>query len=170
MKLLDLDTEAYFEYSMTTENGETKASTRPKDKFLLTMGFRLSELYGSVMPFGSDNNVPANFIALKHFRLLYELPALTTGAGKPVPPGRVKVYQYVKGTPLQVPGNDNDYYTLEADIITNIGKTFKYRQKGYLKDKVIVPYPTASTRNYLTANSYRVTVNGSTYEFNDIPE
>ena len=160
--LLGLDPAMYVEYSASEVNGKIIIKGKAKPKFLNTLGFRLSALYGSSNP--SDKELIAKVSALKHFRLIYERPGFMMDEIY-VPPGKLKIYTYVDGENLTVPVSGNPAYSLEGLIITNTGNTFFYRQEGYLSEGITVPYPTKKENNYPYAKYYKVSVNGSTYEF-----
>ena len=53
-------------------------------------------------------------------------------------------------------------------IKTNTGRYFYYRQKGYLNEKIIAPYPTRQIKDYPFAEYYKININGIIYSFNDV--
>jgi len=163
--LLGEKVEDYFEFRTVIENGEEVIQRRPTNRAINTMAIKLSELLGSANP----ENKPAGLYAsaLKHFRLLHETPGFTTSK-ETLPAGNLKIYKYVEGYTLNIPVSGNPEYKLEGLIVVNNNKKFYYRQTGHLGDKIIVPYPAGQIDNYPYAQSYKVDVNGTTYEFHDV--
>lgn len=89
---------------------------------------------------------PVEVDALRYFRLIHESPS--QGITGEYDIKYVKIFEYVQGAIIQGEG------TIEADIVTNTGRTFTYSQKS--KDGVFVvpyssegcPYETHATGNY----------------------
>ncbi len=165
--LINISPELFHEYKVIKEDGRKKIGTLPKEKFYETIGFRLSDIYGSANPYTNESLFA--FRALKHFRLIHE-SKLAKSANQQVPIGALKIYKCVKGKKLVIPEKDDSFYKVEAIIITNTANRFYYRQYGYIKNEIIVPYPTKIYKDYPYALSYKVYVEDKVYEFNDITE
>jgi len=164
-QLINLSPDIFHEYKIVEINGAKKIAAIPKDKFYRTIGFRLSDIYGSANP--TDNEAAYTFQALKHFRLIHESESAIS-AGKEIPTGALKIYEYVDGIKLNVPEKGDKFYKVEALIITNANNKFYYRQYGYVKDGVIVPYPTYQYKDYPYAISYKVYVDNRVYKFKNL--
>jgi hypothetical protein len=163
--LIDGDPSSYFKFSVVNVKGKKRIGTVAYPKFFRTVGLRLGDLYGSANPAADEQMF--DVVALKHFRLIYAFPE-TMIAGEKVPTGSIKIYKYVDGTKLNVPFAGHILYKLEALVRINDTNSFYYRQKGYVDDSIIVPYPTHPIKDYPYAESYRVTINDRVFEFNDI--
>ena len=160
--LLGLDTSLYIDYRIENSSGKKIIKGKAKPKFFNTVGFRLSVMYGSADP--SRDGITVKTTALKHFKLIYEMPGFMLG-DKSVSASKMKIYTFTEGERLTVPVQNNPSYQLEGSIITNTGTTFLYKQNGNLNDGIIAPYSTTRVRNYPYAHYYKVSVNGTTYEF-----
>lgn len=170
--ILNANPKLYFDYRIwhSPEEGPM-LMVQPKEKFMASIAFRLAELYGSANP--APNEGMMHFAALRHFRLVYELPAKISLDGMKIPPGALKIYKYVVGANFEVPGIPKDSnlpYRVEGIIVTNAGNRFFYRQYGLFNDKIIVPYPTERNTNYPHAEYYYVFINNMRYEFSDVSE
>lgn len=163
--LIDEDPSSYFKFSVVNVRGKKRVATEAYPKFFKTVGLRLGDLYGSANPAVDERMF--DVVALKHFRLIYALPE-TKIAGENVPTGSLKIYKYVEGTKLDVPFSGHIPYKLEALVRINASNSFYYRQKGYLDEGIIAPYPTHPIKDYPYAESYRVMINDRVFEFNDI--
>ena len=163
--LIDRDPSLYHKYNVVKVEGKKRISAEPQPGFFDTIGLRLGDLYGSSNPYQQDQAFELK--ALKHFRLVYESPK-GESAGQEVPAGSLKIYKYVEGTRLKVDVPGNPPYKLEALIRTNTGNMFYYRQKGFLNEGIIAPYPTRPFKDYPSAEYYRVFINGTTYDFNNV--
>jgi hypothetical protein len=157
----------YYLYQRTDIDGIVHYQRKPTAKLFNTISFRLSELYGSSNP--TPDDAAMNMKALKHFKLIYELPE-TIFAGKAIPAGALKIYKYTKGTYLPISERLDLPYSLKAKIRTNLNLDFYYRQNGYLYEKVLAPYPTDPRGNYPYAINYEVLANNHTYTFQNIPD
>jgi len=136
--LLDMDPTLLFDYRIGVQDGKKYLMVGPKDKFFNTVGFRLSEAYGSANPTPEEKGMQVK--ALKHFQLIYELP-YTKMKGGEFPNGSLKIYKYTDGIVINADVDANTPYKLEAEIITNTGNKFYYRQYGIVKEGIIMPYP-----------------------------
>ena len=165
--LINESIDSYVSYKYSISFGKIESKTEPKIKFLNTIAFRLISVYGSENV--SQDDARVNFKALKHFRLVYELPGPEV-TGEPVPAGNLKIYKLVKGAKLEVTAEPGQLYNLESSIITNAGNYFIYRQKGYFNHEIRVPYATEQYKNYPHAISYKLQVGNSFITFDHIPE
>ena len=165
--LINLPADIYFEFKIIEVNRNKKIASLPRTKFYETVGFKLSDIYGSANPYHDETMF--SFVALKHFRLMHESSA-SKSAGKEIPTGALKIYKYVKGKKLIIPEPNDSFYKVEAVIVSNTGNNFFYRQYGYIGSKVIVPYPTVSYKDYPYAISYKVYTRNNIYQFGDITE
>jgi asparagine N-glycosylation enzyme membrane subunit Stt3 len=165
--LIGLPSDMYHEYQIMMVDGRKRVATLPKEKFYQTVGFRLSDIYGSANP-SPDESMFA-FSALKHFRLIHESEAAKS-AGQDIQVGALKIYEYVRGKELFVPEEPDSFYKLEAIIVTNTYNRFFYRQYGYVKNRIVAPYPTVKIKDYPYAVSYKVYVKDKVYEFNLVRE
>lgn len=136
--LLDMNPTLLFDYRIEMQDGKKYLMVGPKDKFFNTIGFRLSEAYGSANPTPEERGMRVK--ALKHFQLIYELP-YTKMKGGEFPNGSLKIYKYTDGIIINADVDKNTPYKLEAAIITNTGNKFYYRQYGIAKEGIIMPYP-----------------------------
>lgn len=105
--------------------------------------------------------------ALKHFRLVYESTADSSNIyGANADPklrdtSQIKVFEYVRGA--HIPGEG----TIEAEIITNTGREFTYRQKS-VNGEFIVPYSTSGNIWPVhTKGDYRVVETGVVHAVNE---
>lgn len=165
--LINMPANIFFEFKVMEIDGSKKIASLPRTKFYETVGFKLSDIYGSANPYQDETMF--SFVALKHFRLIHESSA-SKSAGKEIPTGALKIYKYVKGKKLIIPEPNDSFYKVEAVIVSNTGNNFFYRQYGYLGSEVIVPYPTVSYKDYPYAISYKVYTRNNIYQFGDITE
>lgn len=165
--ILNREPTLYFNFKSSVVNGKKRIVVEPTSIFFNTIAFRLSYMYGSANPFTQKNI--AGLTALKHFRLIYESPAITN-LKKSIPAGITKIYKYVNGYELILNEPKNLNYKLEAPILTNNNRIFLYRQDGNVADKIIVPYPTYQSSNYPYALYYKIMINDKIYEFKNINE
>jgi hypothetical protein len=159
--LLGLNPNDYVDYRATRLGGQIAFIGKVKPKFMQTVGFKLSALYGSSNPY-ENKELIAKVEALKHFRLIYEQPGSDLQQEKA---NLIKIYMYVEGEKLPVPINGDKEYSLEGLIIIRTGYGFYYRAFGKISDGVIVPYPLIKEGDLPYAEYYRVTVEDQIYEF-----
>ena len=97
--------------------------------------------------------------ALKHFRLVYE--SISRVKEAMIDMRYVKIFEYVPGAVIYGDG------MLELSVMTNVGRTFTYRQQS--EDGVfIVPYATTTASGSVTAlGPYTNMVTGETYTVTD---
>ena len=162
---IGLDSRIYYNYNLIEKDGEKYIIAEGKPEFGKTIGYRLSDMWGSANPYEDEKLY--EYQALKHFRLLYASPEAMV-AGQKVAEGSLKIYKYVKGTPLHVNVTGNPPYKLDAVIRMSNGVGFSYRQKGYVNDGIIAPYPTRKIKDYPYAEFYQVFIEGRTYSFYDV--
>lgn len=160
--LLGLNPNDYVDYSITNINNKKVFVGKVKERFVKTVGFRLSALYGSSNPYESKEII-ADVDALKHFKLIYEEPGTEVQKRKA---SLIKIYEYVEGENLSLPVSADMDYSLEGLIIIREGCGFYYRQKGKISQGVLVPYSIGPNINNLPyAKYYKVTVNDTTFKF-----
>ncbi len=164
-QLIGEDPSLYYQFNIIKEGRKKRIKIMTKPYMTETIGFRLSDMLGSANP--SDDEKKYDFKALKHFRLLHVSQEAMV-AGEPVYPGSLKIFTITEGTPLNVNVAGNPEYKLVALIQTNRGLKFWYRQKGYVNDGIIAPYPTQPVKDYPYALFYNLTIGKHVYTFKDV--
>lgn len=160
--ILGLDPQIFYNYKIIEKDRDKYIIAEGRPEFGKTIGYRLSDMWGSTNPYEDEQLF--DYPALKHFRLLYASPEATV-AGQIVKEGSLKIYKYVDGTPLSVNVTGNPSYKLEALIRLSSGTAFSYRQKGFVNDGIIAPYPTRRIKDYPYAEYYKIYIDGHTYDF-----
>jgi dolichyl-diphosphooligosaccharide--protein glycosyltransferase len=163
--LINLSTTDFFTFQYDKLEPGAFINMIPKKRLVDSVGFRLSEFYGSANPFNNYGQPLSQ--ALKHFQLVYELPGSEI-TKYPVREGYIKIFKFVEGTQINIEANQNEPYRLESLIITNTGKKFYYQQYGMVKDKIISPYPITQNKNYPYAAYYKVYTKRKVFTMDDI--
>ncbi|MBN1195465.1 MAG: oligosaccharyl transferase, archaeosortase A system-associated [Methanomicrobiaceae archaeon] len=110
----------------------------------------------SQLPINPVEKVPA----LHRYRLVHESPTSVLSGEKPNLQ-YVKVFEFVPGA--TIPGEG----IIEVDVVTNLGRTFTYRQESE-NGMFVVPYATSgSPYDVMTTGPYRIRGTGVTIE---VPE
>lgn len=162
--LLGFKSSDYFTYKYNELKLGAYIQMVPQPKLVNSVGFRLSEFYGSANPFNNFAKPISN--ALKFFQLIYELPG-PNQTNYPVREGYIKIFKHTEGYNIDINANENEFYYLIAPIISNTGKKFYYQQYGFVKDKIIAPYPIKKIKDYPYALYYKIYTRNKTFTINN---
>lgn len=162
--LLGLKSSDYFIYKYDKLKLGAYIQMIPQAKLVNSVGFRLGEFYGSANPFNNFEKPISN--ALKFFQLVYELPG-PVQTNYSVREGYIKIFKIAEGYNININANQDEFYHLEAPIITNTGKKFYYQQYGFVKDKIIAPYPIEKIKDYPYALYYKIYTRSKTFTINN---
>lgn len=156
----------YFTY-IPSEDGESTVVA--KEKLISTIGFQMSELAGG--PIIASNRIIRP--SLQHYRLAWESSQLLFG-GRMEPTSSLKLLEYVRGVKLKCKGNPGDKIEIVALVITNISRSFQYRNFAYINSSgyttLYLPYATGSKLSSVFVERYYINNGGKVIQLQNINE